>query len=479
MNLRVLQCRFFKYLESIPIQCLGAAIFFWIYHRFLVYLTQTDLIDLGAVKFDRHIVPLYAEPQLNLSLWLLPALIILTGFLLICRKILLRQATSRFRFFVISILSFLAIGISVSLIDGYQEVNGQYIPAFLEPYTRTSLEYYGDVPKVDAVGVQSFLRDYAKPELFQTLSLHSQTHPPGGILFLWMASKCFGYNLLTAALASICFTSITVIPIYWLAKDLYGDMVGRYATVLFLTMPNFVMFTTTSMDGPFSVFPIVSVYLFYKAASNRSTLYAVLTGISLGFGMFMTFSTVFVGLFFGVVMLLTAIMDRNRFKDVYTALLVAGATFVGFYLLMFAVSGFNLLDVLMAAIEKDENLMGTGYESISRYFHVSIANLFAFLIGIGIPITIVWSNQIARMFRRRDIYAIGYFISLLMIAFSTLYTLEVERIWIFMAPFVVIPVAKYLRDVCNHQRSTSRFYWVAGLMCLQLILFEATMYTYW
>ena len=125
------------------------------------------------------------------------------------------------------------------MIDGYQEVNGQYIPAFLEPYTRTSLEYYGDVPKVDAVGVQSFLRDYAKPELFQTLSLHSQTHPPGGILFLWMASKCFGYNLLTAALASICFTSITVIPIYWLAKDLYGDSGW---TVRDGTVPNYAQF---------------------------------------------------------------------------------------------------------------------------------------------------------------------------------------------------------------------------------------------
>lgn len=478
MNFHGQRSRLFNYLKSIPIQCIGAAIFFLIYHKLLVYLMMGGL-NLGAVKFDSHVVPLYAEPQTNLSLWVLPALIILTGFLLICRKILLHQATSRTRFFAISILSFLVIGISVAMIDGYQEVDGQNILAFLEPYTRTSLEYYGDVPKVDAVGFQSFLRDYAKPELFQTLSLHSQTHPPGGILFLWIISKFLGYNLMTAALVSICFTSLTVIPIYWLAKDLYGEAVGRYATVLFLIMPSFVMFTTTSMDGPFSVFPIVSVYLFYKATSSKSTLYAVLTGISLGFGMFMTFSTVFIGLFFGVVMLLTAIMDCKRFKDVYTALFVAGAAFVGFYLLMFAVSGFNLLDVLMAAIEKDEKLMGTGYESITRYFHVSIANLFAFLICIGIPITIVWTNQIPRMFRRRDIYVIGYFISLLMIAFSTLYTMEVERIWIFMAPFVVIPVAKYLRDVCNHQQSTSRFYWVAGLMCLQLILFEVTLYTYW
>lgn len=478
MNLHDQRNRFSNYLESIPIQCLGAAIFFWNYHKFLVYLMM-DGLNLGAVKFDEHVVPLYAEPQPNLSLWILPASIVLAGFMLICRKILLQQATPPSRFFVVSILSFLVIGISVAMIDGYREVDGQHILAFLEPYTRTSLEYYGDVPKVDAVGFQSFLRDYAKPELFQTLSLHSQTHPPGGILFLWMASKCFGYNLLAASLASICFTSLAVIPIYWLAKDLYGDMVGRYATALFLIMPNFVMFTTTSMDGPFSVFPIVSIYLFYKAASARSTVYAVLTGIALGFGMFMTFSTVFIGLFFGVVTLLTLMMDRKRFKGMLTITLISGAAFAGFYLLMYVLTGFNLLEVLLAAIEKDENLMGTGYESITRYFHVSIANLFAFLIGIGIPMTIVWMKQIPGMFRRRDIYAISYFVSLLVIAFSTLYTMEVERIWIFMAPFVVIPVAKHLRELCDNQQSVSPFYWVAGLLYLQLILFEVTLYTYW
>lgn len=468
---------YYNYLKSIPIQCLGAAIFFWVYHKSLIYWMQG--INLGALKFDRHVAPLYAEPQTTLGLWILPASIVLAGFLLICRKILLLQSTRLSRFFVISILSFLVIGISVAMIDGHREVNERDILAFLEPYTRTSLEYYGDAPKVDAVGFQSFLRDYAKPELFQTLSLHSQTHPPGGILFLWMISKCFGYNLFAASLASICFTSVTVIPVYWLAKDLYGDMVGRYATALFLIMPNFVMFTTTSMDGPFSVLPIASVYLFYKAVSTRSTVYAVLTGIALGFGMFMTFSTVFIGLYFGVVTLFTLMIDRKRFKGMLTVTLISGAAFAGFYLLMYALTGFNLLAVLLAAIEKDRDLMGTGYESIARYFHVSIANLFAFLIGIGIPLTIVWIKQIPRMIRRRDIYAIGFFVSLLVIAFSTLYTMEVERIWIFMAPFVVIPVAKYLRELCNQQQRTSPFFWVAGLLCFQLVLFEATLYTYW
>ena len=473
--------RIFSLLNFIPTQCLCIACFFLLYHNLLAYWMRTASVNLGAVKFHRHVVPLYALPQTDLSFWLLPALVVLIAFLLLCRKIFLQQSVSATRLFLISIGFFLAISISVAMIDGYREVNGQQLPAFLEPYTRTRYEYYSDVPKVDQVGILSFMRDYAKPELFSTLSGHAQTHPPGGILFLWIVSKFFGYNLLAASLGSVVFTSLTVIPIYLLAKELYGELIGRYTLVLFLITPNFVMFTGTSMDGPFSVFPILSLYLFYKGRSSELAIrYGFLTGISLGCGMLMTYSTVFIGLFFNVVMLLTLVVDRRRFRRTLTLLLISGVAFTAFYLLMFLFTGFNLFEALQASIRKDSARLGTGYETIGHYLHLSVGNLFAFLIGIGIPITTVWFRQVVRTIRdgRRgepiDLYTIGYLISLLAIAFSALFTMEVERVWIFMAPFILIPVAKYLS-----QRGIADFYWVAGLSCLQLVLFEVTLYTYW
>ena len=367
------------------------------------------------------------------------------------------------------------------MIDGYREVAGRQLPALLEPYTRARYEYYSDVPTIDRVGLLSFMRDYAKPELFSTLSGHAQTHPPGGILFLWIISKLFGYNLWAASLGSVVFTSLTVIPIYLLAKARYGEPIGRYALALFLITPNFVMFTGTSMDGPFSLFPILSLYLFYRGVFlERAIPYGLLTGISLGCGMLMTYSTVFIGLFFNVVMLLTLIVDRKEFRRVLTLLLIAGLTFIAFYLLMFLFTGFNLIEALQASIRKDRAALGTGYETLGRYFHLSVGNLFAFLIGVGIPMTTVWLRQIVQTIReghrgaRIDIYGVGYLISLLVIAFSTLFTMEGERIWIFMAPFIIIPVAKHLS-----QRGIADFYWVAGLLCLQLVLFEVTLYTYW
>ena len=143
--------------------------------------------------------------------------------------------------------------------------------------------------------------------------------------------------------------------------------------------------------------------------------------------------------------------------------------------------------------------MGTGYESVGRYFHLSFANLFAFLIGVGLPITTVYLRQLVSTIREwrqdalasehemgaprppwifrhenADTFVIGFLITLLFFTFSTLFTMEVERIWIFMVPFFVIPVAKHLID-----RPMSDFYWVTGILVAQLIVGEVLLYTYW
>ena len=496
-----------KAIQSIPVQIGLIALFFTAYHLLLKYIMRETGLNLGAVGYNNHVVPLYAQPSFDLSLWLLPALVVCIGFLYLCHRYLLSDISDR-RLIGIAIVCFIAINVSVAQIDGYREIGAEdgkeRILTLLEPYTRTSLEYYGDVPRVDELGIRKFLKDYSKPELFDTLSGHTRTHPPGGVLFLWHVSGLFGYNLISASLLSIIFTALTVIPIYRLAEMLYGKKVARYALLLFLITPNFVMFTGTSMDGPFSVFPILSLYLFYMARERETIAdqkwhefrpYSLFTGISLALGMFMTYSTVVVGVFLCVI----ALLEWKRFVQYLKVLLFAASGFIGFYLLLFVLTGFRPLEALWAAIKKDEMGMGTGYESIGRYFHLSFANLFAFLIGVGFPITTVWLRQlistirewrqntrtseqpigesrIAWIFRHEqtDTFVIGFLITLLFFTFSTLFTMEVERIWIFMVPFFVIPVAKHLTD-----RPISDLYWVGGILTAQLIIGEVLLYTYW
>lgn len=466
-------------------------------------------LDLGAVNYSRHFVPLYAVPEFSLSFWIIPALIVCIGFLYVCYKYLLVGSINADNLIGIAIVCFIAINISVAQIDGVREItseddNTEQILSLYTPYTRSGQEYYADVPAIDELGLGVFLRDFSKPELFTQFSGHTRTHPPGGVIFLWIVSKIFGYNLVSTSLASILFTALTVIPIYKLAERLYDKRVALYALLIFLITPNFVMFTTTSMDGPFSVFPILSLFLFYEARKRETAPdisldtfrpYSLLTGICLAFGMFMTYSTVVIGFFLCVIPLL----ERKRFVHYLKMLAFAATGFIGFYLILFILTGFQPFEALWASIKKDEIGMGTGYESIDRYLHLSFANLFAFLIGLGIPLVTVWIHQLVTSIKewkqnstltenentgkqthwllcsgKSDTFIIGFLITLLFFTFSTLFTMEVERIWIFMVPFFVIPVAKYLTT-----RPRSDFYWVSGMLVIQLILMEVLLNTYW
>ena len=167
-----------KATRLIPVQIGLITLFFCVYHLFLKYIMRETGLDLGAVGYNKHVVPLYAQPSFDLSLWVLPALIVCVGFLYLCHRYLLSDVSDGC-LIGIAIVYFLAINISVAQIDGYREIGEagerKRILTLLEPYTRKSLEYYGDVPWVDELGIRRFLRDYSKPELFIVNSVINYT----------------------------------------------------------------------------------------------------------------------------------------------------------------------------------------------------------------------------------------------------------------------------------------------------------------
>jgi hypothetical protein len=471
-----------RLLGSIPIQAFGLTVICFIYHKYLAYVLLATPIRLGALT-SYHAVPFYAMPRMNLSLWIIPASFVLLCFLMFSKKTVRQEAISSVRLILSSFLFFFAIGISVAMIDGYNEV--LKMPKFLTPYLRIDLEYFGDVPLVEKFGLRSFMKDYANPVLFSQLSLHSKTHPPGGILFLWFISRIFGYNIISASIATVIFTSVTLIPVWLLAKNLYNETVGRYALLLFLITPSIVLYTTVSMDGPFSVFLVLAVFFFFKALSDSGKLYHILSGFSLAFGTMMTYSAVVICIFFIITALLILIVDRNRFKQVLILLMMNGGILILFYWTVYFITGFNIFDALWTSYFDEANREGTGYETLHRYVHLSGVNVSAFLIWAGIPTVVLWIRQIVKSISQAlrssyvDIFTLSSFITVFLVSFSTLYATETERIWIFMIPFIVIPAAKYIHDLCSRRYSHKDFFWVSALLCIQILSFEILLVTFW
>ncbi|MEI6971994.1 MAG: glycosyltransferase family 39 protein [bacterium] len=474
---------------SLPSLTLAALIIFALYHSVLRAWMKRTGFKVGALEWRRQYVPFYANPHSDpwLSWWLVPALVIAVLFLLLIRRLYLRGALRPALLLPVTMVFFVAISASVAMIDGTHTEKGGKIPALLSPYTRVRYEYYGDAPKVATNGLVAFLGNYAKPAFFKTLSGHAQTHPPGGSVFQWLASLPFGHNLWSAAVFTILFTATAILPVFLLARLLYGDTIARWSLALFPLVPSFQLFTSTCMDGPFSVFPIWTIYLFHKAmASPRKLPWAILTGIAMAAGMFMSYTSFFIGLFFAVTLAFTLLLDRRRFAEMLTVLIVAATVFAICYVLLFLTTDFSIIDALNAAVNKDHSMMGKHGTSPDQYLNMGMANLAAFLAGVGFSLAVAWWKECTASLRACvtgrsvcDIYVLAFPVALLTISYANLFHSEVERIWIFMVPFLVIPAAKYLHNLCSSRASLLPFYWVAITMAVQLLAMEAILKFPW
>jgi 4-amino-4-deoxy-L-arabinose transferase-like glycosyltransferase len=343
------------------------------------------------------------------------------------------------------------------------------------------------VPKVETKGPANFLRNFPRRLLNDTMANHSRTHPPGPVLFLWGVSRLFGPGLVAAWLATVFFASLATIPVFFLARDLYGETAARRALALFLLVPSVILFTTTSMDGPMMVFLVAAIWAFLRATAEgeRWWLGAALSGLALALASFMTYTASFLLLFFGLIAVLAFFTDRPRFWRIVRMVPVAAVTGLAFYAALYLAVGYDPIAALQRAVWANNELVGTGHGTFVQYMHVSLANLFAFLFGMGFALVAAWLVQVkraaerARAGKETDLFVLAFPISFLVITFSALYTLEVERIWMFMALMLTLAAGRYLDDRRKQGGGDGAFYWTAGLLGLQVIAMETFFDTLW
>jgi hypothetical protein len=268
-----------------------------------------------------------------------------------------------------------------------------------------------------------------------------------------------------------------------------GEATARVALVLMLLAPAAVLFTTTSMDGPFGVFPIAAAWAFHRslgsAEPRRVAAWAALMGAFVAFGLLMSYVTFFTCLYMAFALALSLALGRRRLRS---AAVLAAASLSGFlavYAVVVGTTGFRPVAALRMAIARDAVMMGSGYETLGRYLQISFGNLAAFVIGAGLPLVVLWGAQLVRTLRRRarggslDVLTVSFAASLVAISFSTLFTLETERIWIGMIPYLAIPAARLLELARRAEGSGTALWVAAALLSVQILAFETFLNTRW
>lgn len=457
--------------------CLALAGLFAIYHLYLRSLMLGTGLRLGAVRPGMkvyRIVPLYVYWHPHWKTGLLIAPVVLAALLIWFRRIA-RDRLSPPRFVVALMVWHVVVACTVAMIDGG-------LHKLWEPYkTHHRSDYIGAVPRIETP--RQFLGDYAR--LMPELPLHCRHHPPGGPLLLWLVARLIAPGPVAASLVTILLSSLAIPAVYLLAREALAEPAARMATLLFMLAPNVVCYSATCLDAVFMVPIIWSFALVWMGRARRPVAFGLAAGLTMALAALMTFSTSFIALWALVSLFVTAAIDRGRLRNhlvtLAAALLAAGLL----YALLYVWSGYDPWAVLNAAFEGQAGVMkGRGHKSLRQSAHFALTNLVAFGACAGLPLTVLSLGQVGRELVRRAAtpsraLTLSFFASLLLVDLAPLYTLETERIWIFMVPFLAIAAAAWLDGDCTAQPASRLTWWALALLAGQTVLMETLLEMVW
>ena len=438
------------------LECLALACLFIAYHFALRWLMLTTDLQLGAVRPGYKVyrfVPLYIYWQPHVKLALAIGVAVVGAFLFWLGRAARTRRPSPSATVAAFMVWQLAIACGVAMIDPPARLPSEPKTAVKRPWQKLwepyavhhASDYLGAVSRVETP--RQFLRDYAR--LMPELPLHCRHHPPGGPLFLWLVGQLFGAGVVPASLATIAFGSLAVPAVYLLARDVLDEPQARLAVGFYLLTPNVVCYSATCMDAVFNVPMVWSIYAIWMLR-RRPVVFGLAAGAAAALAAFMTFSASFLALWAAVLLAMTALADRERLAKLAFGLVVAVATALLFYAALYAWSGYDPFAVLHEAFAGQDRIMeGRGHSSLRQSLHFALANLAAFFFCAGVPLTVLWGKQVCTELRSATAspghwLTLSFAAALLLVDLAPLYTLETERIWIFMVPLLAIGAAGQL-----------------------------------
>jgi len=308
--------------------------------------------------------------------------------------------------------------------------------------------YFSDAQKINNLG--EFLHQY--PKLIPSLEMHSQTHPPGPIVFFYGSIKLSqitgnSFNpALYGAYAIILLASSSVVLVYYLTKKLFDHRTALIASSLYGLTPALVMFTP-EMDQVYPLFFLILIYLLIESIEKKKYLLAwpigLLWAASLFFSyLFLTFALAFF-IICGIYYLNSKFEDKKTFVRFALGLLIRIAlVFILAHLVYGMIFGNNLLDIYRASMPYHKAFLATKTYSLWLVY-----NLYDFILFLGLPVTfgIIFSLR-----KSRPNIILWFLIAMLLIIdLSGKNRGEVARIWLFLTPFAAIAASSYIKKYNN------------------------------
>lgn len=398
-------------------------------HLFRLYISEVDFTrDIFRTRFRNLRAPLYGYLQVpRLKQLLYPS--IAAGLFLIC---LLWKRKKAIEGWGLTTSAFLLLLLASSLaLKDHPSRLTEWIGSY-SAFTQ-GLDLFSDIPDL----LHSFTASMGQ------LGIHSRHYPPG-IPLLMRVEELWNLRMLTRLV--VMASGVGTIYIVRHTATLLGlsAAAAQLAVLFFILSPGVLSYLT--VDPAFmSLLPASLTFYFYvKGLITGRLVCAVAMGLCFSLHTFFSFSSGFMALLMGIFFLITW---RWRLVTVTEGLMQIGLSvtaFVSFYILLYFLSGFQLLDCLRTAIRHNTEQMSNGFDDLFRYLLRSTGAILAYLATVGFPQCFFSTRALVSAVKKQenhswpDVLAVTLPACLLGSAFSGSFFLETERVWLFFTPILVI-----------------------------------------
>lgn len=307
----------------------------------------------------------------------------------------------------------------------------------------------------------------AYPQHMAELPYHAQTHPPGFVLlflFLRRAAAAivphpgaawgelaaainhkFVFELTPSdavaavggALVLSLAGALSLIPLYFLGRDLAGERAAVCSTALMAGMPGLLLLGASG-DQIILFLATLTLWLCYGAWKKGGLVRPLLAGIAAGVGLFFSLGFAVIGAWLVVWLVLGLVGCEDRKGAARRVLIGGGAAavgFVGVHILLYWLLGYRPVAVAQQAFGAHRDV--TAIAAGRTYWTWVLMNPVEAAVFAGLPLVIAaaWSvRAIARdsaLARVRACLAAGLIV-LVMLDLSGAVRGEVGRIWLFL-----------------------------------------------
>jgi hypothetical protein len=344
-----------------------------------------------------------------------------------------------------------------NLIQGWER--GFAVPVAGEPLTwtvaGTGHEYYHDARSITAP--LTFIAEFNVNQ--RDLGVHSETHPPGAVLTLWLLRQITPDPAMIGILMAVISVSLSAIFLHSILRAEIPDAAG-YGTWLYLLIPAAQIYSAASLDAIIAPLLLGVVYSF-----------AYLPGWK---GWLLTFGCLWLAswLTFGFVFALPALLGVEwlRWRTFHRTMVYSLALGL-VYVLLRLLFGFDYLRAFQtaAAIENPD-----GFRLLSNapsYLITRLENILEICVFLT-PFLLLKAGQgVRQLHRLNQLTGLAVATLLAMFIAGAFKTGETARACLFIFPYLLFPA------ILN-ANATERG-WLAGLVCGQAILMQLFGVYFW